>query len=355
MSTPELENMSDDELLNLEAPPEVDEETIQATDENDSEEQIDNETTESVEEVEEPISNEPEYIASHDVDGEAEGEAPAEPEGEPAEFDYKAAYEAVAAPFKANGKEMSVESPDEIRRMMQMGANYTQKMQGLAPNIKLMRMLENNNLLEPEKISHLIDLSKNDPKAIQKLLHESGLDPLDIDTTEKPDYVPSNHTISDAENRFRDALDVAMTTELGQEAVSMVNSEWDQASKNRLFDEPEILDHLIQHKESGLFKTITSELERQKILGNYVNDPFIDAYNKVGDYLHQQGKLAPASAETSKAVSRTARPAPVKSNNNGSQVRAAATPRSQPKPAKKAFDPFAMSDEEIEAMARPPQ
>ena len=101
--------------------------------------------------------------------------------------DYKAAYEKIMTPFKANGKLISLESPDEAVRLMQMGANYTKKLQALQPQLRMLRMLENNGLLDEQKLSYLIDLDKKNPSAITKLVKESGIDPIDIDIEKDPD------------------------------------------------------------------------------------------------------------------------------------------------------------------------
>lgn len=52
---------------------------------------------------------------------------------------------------------MQVNSVDEAIQLMQMGANYTRKMQELQPHRKTLLMLENNGLLDEGKLSFLID------------------------------------------------------------------------------------------------------------------------------------------------------------------------------------------------------
>ena len=88
--------------------------------------------------------------------------------------DYKAEYDRLVAPFKANGREITVKSVDDAIALMQMGANYNKKMSALKPNLKLMKLLENNGLLDETKIGFLIDLEKKNPDAINKLIKDSG-------------------------------------------------------------------------------------------------------------------------------------------------------------------------------------
>ena len=63
-------------------------------------------------------------------------------------IDYKAEYERLTQSFKANGKEIAVANVDEAISLMQMGANYNKKMAALKPNLKLLKLLENNKLLD---------------------------------------------------------------------------------------------------------------------------------------------------------------------------------------------------------------
>ena len=62
------------------------------------------------------------------------------------------AYNKIMAPFKANGKMIELRSPEEAVSLMQMGANYTRKMQELQPHRKTLLMLQDNNLLDAEKL-----------------------------------------------------------------------------------------------------------------------------------------------------------------------------------------------------------
>src|SRR5690606_21653948 len=71
--------------------------------------------------------------------------------------DYEKLYKEIMKPFKANGREIKLNSPEEVITLMQKGANYTKKMQALQPHLKIVRMLENNQLLDEGKLSQLID------------------------------------------------------------------------------------------------------------------------------------------------------------------------------------------------------
>ena len=273
----------------------------------------------------------------------AEAEKPA-----PVEVDYKAGYEKIMAPFKANGKDIKLDSPDDVIKLMQMGANYTKKMQALQPNLKLLKMLENQGLLDEGKLNYLIDLGKGNPGAIQKLVKDSGIDPLEFDASKDPGYVPGNHSVSEQELQFNSVLDEVTSTQEGADIVVAIDKQWDDASKQALYKEPAILQHLANQKQIGVFDQIVAEVERQRVLGNLTNMPFINAYNMVGQHLAQSGLLkgqTPAST-----VVATSAPAKAAAVVNSDKARAASPTKSAPAKVKQELNPLAMSDEEFMKM-----
>lgn len=367
--------------------PEKEEEVVDTTDEKSEEEPgeelvKEEETAEenpleaSDDEVKAPEAKKEEPKAEEKVEDKpkVEGDEPKKEE-EPVtpvseEIDYKAGYEKLMAPFKANGKEINIDNPDDLRRLVQMGANYTQKLQALQPNLKMVKMLENNGLLDEGKLSYLIDLDKKDPNAIQKLLRDSGIDPMDIDTSVESDYKPGNHSVSDGEMAFQSTLETVASTESGQQLLVDINNTWDDASKDELFKEPGALTLLQQQKESGVYDIIVNEVEKLRMLGDLQGVSSVRAYQAVGNVLEQQGKLmpqqevvtpdtdpAPISEQPETAKEQPARvvesrPAPRKViDNNDEKAKAAAPVKSAPKKVKQDINPLNMSDEDFENAA----
>lgn len=284
-------------------------------------------------------------------------ETPVVPE-EAKEVDYKSAYEAVMAPFKANGREFKPESPEEAIRLMQMGANYAKKMEALKPSLKSLRMLDNNGLLSEDKISYLIDLSKKDPGAIQKLLKEANIDPLDLDTSSESTYQPGVHTVSDSEMAFHDTLTEVASTPEGKDTVSHINTHWDKVSKEQIYKEPVLLRIMNEQRANGIYDQITAQIERMKVFGNLdPSIPFIEAYRQAGDYLQQQGQLTPVNATAAPVhqsqVLETRTVARKQTLPNGDKAKAASSVKPSAKVASKEFDPFSMTDAEIMALDSP--
>jgi len=226
-----------------------------------------------------------------DTDDSTEEEAPNE------EIDYKAEYERITAPFKANGKEIQVKSIDDAIQLMQMGADYQRKTTEIKPLRKIGEMLKQNDLLDAEQLSYLIDLKNKNPQAIQKLLKESGIDPLDIDTSEEVNYKPNNYQVDDKTLELNDVLDSIQHTPQFDTTVKILGSQWDQQSKEYLSANPQTIAVLNEHIGNGVYDTITKEVQNQRMLGRLNNVSDLDAYRTVGDYIQANGGFANTKQE----------------------------------------------------------
>jgi len=311
--------------------------------------------------VADPVGSKPDGGAKEDGGTPKEGE----PEADPApvqETDYKGFYEKVLAPLKANGKTIEIRTPEEAIQLMQMGANYTRKLQDLAPYRKQMMMLEKASLLDDEKLSFLIDLDRKDPEAIRKLLKDANIDPLEIDMDDKKEYLGGNHTVTDEEANFRNALDEVTSTPQGAETVRLIHESWDQTSKDVLWAQPELMSVIQSQRDNGIYDQITTELERQKVLGLIKpTTPFIQAYQEVGRQIYgsktaPQGQEQPAQGippvpanpvvDPPKPVATTVT-APKNQAINGDKAKAAGATRAEPRKATPFVNPFAQSDDEF--------
>lgn len=267
------------------------------------------------------------------------------------EVNYEDFYKKVMAPFKANGKTISLKNADEAIQLMQMGANYTRKMQSIAPYRKTLMMLEKAQLLDEDKLSYAIDLLNGNQEAIKKLLKDTKVDPLEFNTEDNVNYQPGlNNRVSDAEVNFKSALDDLVSTADGLNTVKEINTNWDEESKGELWKEPRLMNIIHQQKMAGIYDQIADEVNRRKVLGIIPsNVPFIYAYNQVGQEMAQQRQ---AQSQSKNREPIAVRPAMTKTDNginNAARVKAAAPTRTAPKSVKSFINPLAMSDEEFMA------
>lgn len=259
---------------------------------------------------------------------------------------FEEEFNKLITPFKANGKEMKVNSVEEARTLMMMGANYNKKMAGLKPSLRVLKTLENNGLLDEDKLNFLIDLDKKDPSAINKLLKESGINPLDLDTEEAATYKPKAYNASDREVELDAVLDEIRDTEAFKDTIDIVSNKWDVASRRVLVENPTIIKAINDHVSAGIYEQITTRVERERMLGKLNGVSDIAAYKQVGDAMQAAGEFN--SKESKPAVSTTVQATPQKSSNidkkkaAGSTVKVGKTTKSNQE-----FNPLALSDEEF--------
>ena len=219
-----------------------------------------------------------------DEESEEEGEKPSDKDDKEVvkEIDYKAEYERLLSPFKANKKEVQVTSVDEALTLMQKGAGYEKNNYELNKQKALVKMLEQNDLLDQNKLNQLIDLSKKDPKAIKALVKEADIDGFDLE--EEEDYSPTDYSVSDKEIALDTVLDDIRGTESFESTIKVVTEEWDKSSRGKLLDEPELIATINDHMSNGIYDQISKVVNNERILNKLprgMSD--IDAYQKVGD------------------------------------------------------------------------
>lgn len=273
-------------------------------------------------------------------------------------------YDQVMKPFKANGREITLRTPEEALRLMQMGAGYGRKLQDMQPHLKTLRMLEKNSLLDQSKLSYLIELDKKNPEAIKKLIKDSGINPLDLDMEDNASYQPKDHSVSDNEVAFSEALKDVSSQPGGRETIQHINTVWDKQSKEFLWGNPQVLAAIQEQRSNGVYAQITAELDRKKMLGEIApNVPFLEAYKIAGDALVAAKSLSqpgsqPAPKTTTPApapkadqqpgrVLGTRTAAPKSSATNSDKAKAAATPQSSSRKAKETINPLNMADDEF--------
>ena len=281
---------------------------------------------------------------------EADTDDSTEETDESIEIDYKAEYERITAPFKANGKQVQVATIDDALTLMKMGANYQEKMVAIKPHRKTTQKLTDNGI-DDEQLNYLIDLKNKNPQAIQKLLKESGIDPLDIDTSEEVNYKPNNYQVDDKTIELNDVLDSIQHTPQFDTTVKILGSQWDQQSKEYLSSNPQTISILNEHIGNGIYDTIANEVSKQRMLGRLNNVSDLDAYRTVGDYIQANGGFTTKQeVVTQQSVQQTK---PVQDNKQKKQAASITNSKpSTPKKDLKNIDWFNLSDEEFAAMEK---
>lgn len=192
-------------------------------------------------------------------------------------------------PFNANGTQIKVDTVEEAVELMQMGANYHKKMHTLKPHLRFIKALEGKGLLQEEKLNFVIDLMSGDKKAINKLLADGNIDPLDLNTDESKEYSPVNHVESEQSHNLAEVLAEVQTLPQFKETMDVVTTQWDSTSKQMLTAHPERIKLLMAHKANGTFDLINAEVARMRMFGQLpLTTSDMDAYEQVGKLMMQR-------------------------------------------------------------------
>jgi len=313
-----IDEMSDDEFMNAEAPEEV---ATAESDEVTTEEAVAESVTEQQVTAEPVESNtEPEKVDT-------------------ADFDYKIAYEKVMATFKANGTDLTPKSPEDAQRLMQMGANYHKKMTGMKPHLKLLKTLENNGLLDASKLDYLIDLQNKNPAAIAKLLKDSNIDPMDVSVSEDNSYQPTPNYVSDSSIELDEVLEELQALPHYSETLNIVSKVWDETSRKAVAQEPGIMRIINKHFTAGVYDKVMSAVNYERSLGKLQGVSDLDAYKAMGNSMEKQGAFNtvtdPAKELQRKAQKKSVGSTVVKTGKAANKTN---------------FDPLSMSDEDFDKL-----
>jgi len=261
--------MSDEDFIN------TDFAAIQATEESSDEETAESSTEGSNEEESADMGAETASEASDEVASSV--------------VDYESEYNKIMSEFKANGKMMSVDNSDDVRQLMKMGAGYNKKMAGIKSQQKIIKMLENNELLDESKLNYLIDLDKKNPDAIAKLIKDSGVDTYELSNNTETEYTPNTYNVNDNQVQLDSVLEDLQDSSGYTTTVDVVGNKWDVSSRQTLVAEPELIRSINGHVESGIYDQIVAVVDREKMLGKLQGMDDFTAYRTVGDAMEAQG------------------------------------------------------------------
>jgi hypothetical protein len=209
--------------------------------------------------------------------------------------------------------------------------------------------------LSEEKISFLIDLEKKNPEAINKLVKDSGIDPMDLSAEKASAYKQSTYTVDDREIELDTVLDELQGTPSYNRTLEIVSTKWDAASKSVIAGNPQLLRVINDHVSTGIYDRITKTVENERMFGRLVGVSDIEAYRQVGDALHARGEFNNLAQGSSQEQAKPAaekvvvqpKPKQVDNDKLKDKKRAASSTKSVVADSNSDFNPLAMSDEEF--------
>lgn len=325
-----------------------DEEVVKSPEDDPQEEVKTPDTTfEGGEDVEEPI----EEVAEAEQPPEQSEEKTEEDtkKSEDSSIDYKGEYERLLAPFNAAGQEVQVKSVDEAIRLMQQGVGFHKKNAAIKDLKRKIQPLEDFKLLTDENISLFIDLiGKKDKNALNKLINDFGVDPLDINTDDSSEYKPNTYTADESRLELDEVLDELRTSPHYTNILDIVGNRWDAQSKQTVAENPRIMRDLEQHMKAGIYEVVSKEVERRRMFGEFTGVGDLAAYNQVGQELRQsqqqQAQQAPAVPPQQPVITQTNGTNPELNQKRKAAGTTKSMPSGQTAPQ---TNPLSMSDEDF--------
>ena len=290
----ELEQEEEDTEVQDDTDTEV-EDTLENPEEEVEEDQedpeVEQEGEDEVEEEEESSSPFPSPNTTVPSGSGGEKKASQEKEERTSDVDYKGFYNTIMKPFKANGKTIELRSPEEAIQLMQMGANYTRKMQEISKHRKTIATLQENGIKTDEDLAFILDIKNKNPEALQKFFKDNDIDPFDVDTSAEVNYKPKVKMVSEEVLETRAILDELNSDPEGSKTLRLIADTWDEESTRFMWNNPSAFGIIHEQRLSGVYDQIMSEINRQTTLGTLsTTGSILEKYNIVGNQLFGAGQ-----------------------------------------------------------------
>lgn len=259
----------------------------------------------------------------------------------------------ITAPFKANGKDYQISSPEEAISLMQKGLNYNAKMNGIKDYVSAGRMLEQHELLnKPEELAFLIDLYNKKPEAMAKLIKDSGIDAYELGEEKAEGYKPTPIQ-APSENVYQLREIIAANKEDAHfNAMYADVTNWDDTSQQAILNNPDTLLVLQAHKANGAYDTIMKRVNHAiDVQGSKV--PVANLYFQFGKEIYGNGnaQATHSTNNTPTKVTKTVDPKLAEKRKNLGGLKNTVKSKSTSQ-VSTAEELYSMSDEEFEQYER---
>lgn len=353
MSDEEFEKMTDDEFEALDNETETEQEESNLGDEETEEEE-----TEAANEEEEQPNAEGGSEDESEEESETEDKQPSDEELLANSKVYEETYNALfGSPVKGGGREVQVRNAEHARNLMEMGIDYSKKMEHMKPHMRALRTLEKEGLLENEDMFNLLlEAKQGNPDAIKRLIGDNKLDAFELSPEEGAEtYKPQNQLASQEEVNVNNALQQIRQSPAYEETLDVMTKTFDSKSKEILSENPSYITSLNQDIESGVYKKVMEAVQYQRDMkmipeGTSDIEAYIGTVKQIAQYEQQQyaAQQSPAKVDPVEAPDNTTS----KRSTEESRKRKTgmSTSRSSKKKKEPNYDPLSMSDEDFMKM-----
>ena len=228
------------------------------------------------------------------TDGEKETEQTDELDEKNSEPDEKIRMRTI----RADGQEFEF-TQAETDKLAEKGMNYTKKMQEIAPWRKTISALEDNEMTH-EDVNLMIEAKKGNKEAMASMMNKAGVDVLDLNTEPEVEFKPKDYGKSVSQLDIEE-IDKRLSSDKEYEVTrDVVGNRWDDASRDAMFDNPNILEKLHVDVKSGTYDKvapIAMQLKTRDSLFGGGSKSDLEYYKQAGQTYFKQLKADQTTKE----------------------------------------------------------
>jgi len=188
--------------------------------------------------------------------------------------------------FRANGHDFEFtqeEALAQFQTVFGQAANFTQKMQAIAPYRKMISALEQEGVTQ-DNLNLALDALKGDKGAIKKLLEQNKLDAYDLTSDEESaaPYAPTNYGKDEVTLEIDEVISTIRNDEEFKITTNVIDDQWDESSRVVIANNPQYITGLHNDIKSGVYDKVSPTAMKMKVLdGNTKSD--IEYYMIAGE------------------------------------------------------------------------
>jgi len=169
--------------------------------------------------------------------------------------------------IKANGVEFEFTEQEILEKFdstFRQALDYTKKTQELAPWRRTISAIKENGLSD-EDINLLIEAKRGSKEAVTAFLKQTGVDPLDLDMEQAQGYRPRTYGKDDTTVAIEEVVEKIYRDPEYTMTQDVVDRQWDNKSRQALSNDPSMIEGLHYDIRTGVFKDVYPEAIKLKL------------------------------------------------------------------------------------------
>ena len=200
--------------------------------------------------------------------------------------------------FKADGQEYEFteqEMLDKFEEVFGKAVNFTNKSQKIAPHMRWISAIEQQNLSEDD-IFLALDVLKGNKDAINQVIKNNEIDLFDLDSGETDtDYTPTPYGDDPLTQQVKEVISTISKDPEYEITANVITKQWDEQSRDFFANNPSYIEGLHNDIRSGLFDKVAPLAMKMKVFGDSSKSD-LEYYVMAGEKISQQEQSNSAKA-----------------------------------------------------------